>query len=265
MIIFDSTYLIALLHDNPPPPRDENNIPVARFKERIAELVNTVSAQDTTIGVPTPVIAEILVYYPESKEEYLEVLRNRYKFEILPFGIKAAIEASELIAKLVAETKQPASQWAKVKFDVQIVAIAKGESGVTMLYADDKGIVNNAKRLKIPVMRICELPLPPERKPTPPLVTDATGQTRLFTAETEQEDGEEREREPKAPEKAVAESGELQGCSDGSVGNPAEGKEGGEAKAEDKPEQSKAAAAISPIAPDTPKPTTKGGLGEDGS
>jgi predicted nucleic acid-binding protein len=209
---------------------DGDNNPVEKFKERIAELVNTLNSEDTLIGVPTPVIAEILVHYPESKEEYLEVLRNRYKFDIIPFGIKAAIEASELIGIIAAETKQPAAQWAKVKFDIQITAMAKAENA-TMLYADDKGIVNNAKRIKVPAMRICDLPLPPERKPTPPPAVDDAGQTHLFRSEKVEDDKEQ----PKGEDQEIiAESREVRGSSDGSAGDSAgaeETKEKGEPEA----------------------------------
>ena len=58
-------------------------------------------------------------------------------------------------------SKEPWATWAKVKFDIQIVAIAKAES-VTVIYADDKDIERYAQRVKIPVLRICDLPLPPE-------------------------------------------------------------------------------------------------------
>jgi predicted nucleic acid-binding protein len=180
VIIFDSNYLIAFLRpDAANPPRDAEDEPVEHFQERIRELINELNAKDVLVGVPTPVIAEILVRYPDNKAEYLEVLRNRYRFEIVPFGIKAAIEASELIAMLVAETKQPGETWAKVKFDIQIVATAKAEEAVTMLYADDKGVVNNAKRLGIPVTRIYELPLPTFR-PAPVPTEDDLGQKLLF-------------------------------------------------------------------------------------
>jgi len=56
--------------------------------------------------------------------------------------------------------------WAKVSFDIQIVSIAKAEAA-SMIYADDKDIENLARRLNIPVKRVCDLPEPviaaPER------------------------------------------------------------------------------------------------------
>jgi hypothetical protein len=219
VIIFDSTYLIAFLHPDPPPPMDGENHPVERFKERIEELVNTLNADDTLVGVPTPVVAEILVRYPENKIEYLEALRNRYRFDIVPFGIKAAIEASELIAKLVAETKQPGSQWQKVKFDIQIVSMAKAEEKLTMLYADDKGIVNNAIRLGIPVMRICDLPLPRKKMPPPEPIVEESGQEQLIF-EAERYIDDENETAP-IKEESVAPPSDVRERGSGGTGDKA--------------------------------------------
>lgn len=138
-------------------------------------------------------VAEIFVLYPDSKYDYLEIIRDRYRFEFLPFGVKAAIEASDLIAMLAKKTKQPKEQWAKVKFDIQIAAIAKAEAA-TILYADDKGVINNAKRLKIDGKRICDLPLPPEKppEPAPPAaIVDTHEQGKLFPARASEDKDEE--------------------------------------------------------------------------
>jgi hypothetical protein len=88
----------------------------------------------------------------------VSILSDRWRFQLLPFDSRAAIEASELIAKIKA-SKDPWSTWAKVKFDIQIVAIAKAE-GASAIYADDEDIERYAKRVNIPVIRICDLPLP---------------------------------------------------------------------------------------------------------
>jgi predicted nucleic acid-binding protein len=110
------------------------------------------------IGVPAPAMAEVLVGAGKGKAQYVSILSNTYRFQILPFDSRAAIEAAELIAE-VKTNKQPWATWAKVKFDIQIVSIAKAEAA-SLIYADDIHIENLAKRLKIPVMRICDLPEP---------------------------------------------------------------------------------------------------------
>lgn len=159
MIIFDSSFLVVLLHPNPAPAKDRENKPVSQFKERVAHLVATMDSSKDIIGVPTPAMAEVLVRAGTEKEKYILTLSDRWKFQIVSFDSRAAIEAADLIA-LVKKNNEKLDTWAKVKFDIQIVSIAKAE-GVTLIYADDKHIENLARRLKIQVKRICDLPLPP--------------------------------------------------------------------------------------------------------
>ena len=54
-----------------------------------------------------------------------------------------------------------AAPWDKVKYDRQIVAIAK-VAEATAIYSDDKGIRSIAKSVDIPVISFADLPLPPE-------------------------------------------------------------------------------------------------------
>ncbi len=165
MIIFDSTYLVVYLNPNPPPPTDREGKPVERFKERVAYLAATLDVSNQVIGVPAPAMAEVLVRAGKGRAQLVSVLSDRWHFEILPFDSRAAIEASELIAE-IKSNKEPWVTWAKVKFDIQIVSIAKAEAA-SVIYADDTDIEKYARRVKIPVVRICDLPLPPppEEKP----------------------------------------------------------------------------------------------------
>jgi hypothetical protein len=52
--------------------------------------------------------------------------------------------------------------WAKVKYDRQIVAIAK-VCGATTIYSDDDGIAALGKEANIQVVKLWELPLPPDK------------------------------------------------------------------------------------------------------
>jgi predicted nucleic acid-binding protein len=160
MIIFDASYLIAYLHPNPEPPMDRNNQPVPEFRERVNHLVATLNASEQLIGVPTPALAEVLVRAGLGKLRYMQTIGDAYRFKVLPFDQRAAIDASELIAKIKEEHKrQPLITWAKVKFDIQIAAIGKTE-GATVIYSDDTDIEAHGRRLNIPVKRICDLDLP---------------------------------------------------------------------------------------------------------
>jgi predicted nucleic acid-binding protein len=156
--ICDSSYLIALLHPNPNPPMDRQGRLVTQFRERIERLVADLSATSDVIGIPTPALAETLVRSGPNRAAYMKVLGDSYKFQIVPFDSRAAIEAADLIA-LIKNNKDKWDIWAKVKFDIQIVAIAKAE-GASLIYSDDHHIETYAKRFNIDVARICDLPLP---------------------------------------------------------------------------------------------------------
>jgi hypothetical protein len=162
VIVFDTTYLVVMLQEKFPPVKDRNNKLVLQARERINYLVQQLSASNSIIIIPTPVLAEIMVRAGKAGPEYLEKLSNSSKFRLTSFDVRAAIEASELIRKVKEEQKsQPLETWAKIKFDVQIVSIAKAENA-TVIYADDPGIENHGKRVGIIVRRICDLQLPPE-------------------------------------------------------------------------------------------------------
>lgn len=159
MIIFDASYLVVMLYPRPEVAKDRENKPVLQFVERVANLAANLDVSNTVIGVPAPAMSEVLVRAGESRDQYIAKLSDTWKFQILPFDARGAIEAGELVAAIKSRKEQWAT-WAKVKFDIQIVATAKAESA-TVIYSDDKDIENLAKRLKIKVVRICDLPLPP--------------------------------------------------------------------------------------------------------
>jgi len=172
VIIFDSSYLVVLLHPNPAPAKDREDKPVAQFKERVEYLTRVMDTKNDAIGVPTPAMAEVLVRSGANRAQYVSVLSDTWKFQILPFDSRAAIEAADLVAATKSR-KEKWDTWAKVKFDIQIVSIAKAEAA-TLIYSDDRDIENFAKRFNIRVMRICDLPLPPTEE-APPIETGPVG------------------------------------------------------------------------------------------
>lgn len=162
MIIFDATYLVVLLNPNSAPAKDRQNKPVSMFKERVEYLTAELNASGEQIGIPTPAMAEVLVRAGNGRSKFVSTLSDRWRFQILPFDSRAAIEASELIALIKSKSDTWATH-AKVKFDIQIVSIARVEAA-SVIYADDEDIERFAKRLKIPVVRICDLPTPPPKQ-----------------------------------------------------------------------------------------------------
>jgi len=84
--------------------------------------------------------------------------------KIADFDQRAAVEMAAATREAIdAGNKRSGSEstWAKVKFDRQIIAIARVE-GASTIYSDDEDIVRFAKNSGITVTRISDLPLPPE-------------------------------------------------------------------------------------------------------
>jgi hypothetical protein len=96
----------------------------------------------------------------------------------MPFDTIAAVEAA-LMTRAALSTGDKrgglGAPWAKVKFDRQIVAIAK-VARATMIYSDDADVRTLAAAENIPVIGLAELPLPAQPElplPTPPSTEDA--------------------------------------------------------------------------------------------
>lgn len=178
MIIFDASYLVVFLNKAPAPASDRQGIPVSQFKERVEYLAASLNASGEQIGIPTPALAEVLVRAGKGRAQFVSILSDRMRFQLIPFDARAAIEAAELIA-LIKSNSDTWGTHAKVKFDIQIVATAKAEDA-TVIYSDDQDIERFAKRLKIPVKRICDLPLPPPKEFPQIDTTEVGSQQTLF-------------------------------------------------------------------------------------
>jgi hypothetical protein len=147
-----------------PPTSPETGEPVSHVKERIAYLVTELEKSREKIIVPTPALSELLVRAGEAGPEYLDILNKSAAFKIVDFDQRAAVEVAAATREaLGAGNKRGGSEssWAKVKFDRQIIAIAKVE-GASTIYSDDGDIVRFSKNSGIAVVRLCDLPLPPE-------------------------------------------------------------------------------------------------------
>ena len=117
----------------------------------------------TPILIPTPVLAEYLVGVGPNKDEYINRFFSSKNFEFGAFDVRAAIELSMLIDQdLQGDKKLDANTTkAKVKFDRQIVSIAKSR-GADRIYTDDDKLAKFAQRNGIAAVMTWEIPLPPE-------------------------------------------------------------------------------------------------------
>jgi predicted nucleic acid-binding protein len=163
MALFDNTFLCLLFHPMAKPPCEEQNNPISRCQERIDFLVSQLEEQHTKILIPTPALAELLVIAGPNYVQYLNDINGRACFKIVDYDQRAAIETAHRMAEAIKMGDKKSgilSPHSKVKFDRQIVAIAKIEN-VKTIYSDDADIKSLADHVGIKVVRVEELPLPP--------------------------------------------------------------------------------------------------------
>lgn len=165
MVVFDATILLALLHPNAAVPRHpETDEPVHRFVERIEYLINELEKSKEKIIIPTPALSEILIRAESAAPEYLNRINSASVFRPAPFDELCAVEVAEIAKEALSSGDKRSGQsgtWAKIKYDRQIVAIAK-VNNARVLYSDDQGIVNLGTKIGLTVIRIADLPQPPE-------------------------------------------------------------------------------------------------------
>ena len=155
MIVFDANVLISLSA-----PQQ-----AADLSERIAGLIQDLTAAKTVIGVPAPAWAEYLCGTDLATSVLIGLLKKRSAIRILPFDEIAATELALFDQMTRAKgSKKGASHasWQKIKIDRQILAISKVHSA-TLIYSEDEGLIVEAGRLGIPVCRTGDIPLKPKQ------------------------------------------------------------------------------------------------------
>jgi len=163
MVVFDNSVFCLALHPDARPPAG-----VDRAKDRIEHLLETLREQKEQVIIPAPVLAEFLVFAGADGPQYLTKIRESSVLRVEPFDERAAIELAdmEIKARQIGNKRGPVPEdtdWQKVKFDRQIVAVAKVH-GASVIYSNDPHIKAHAKDSAIPVISIGELPTPPAQQ-----------------------------------------------------------------------------------------------------
>ncbi len=157
MVVFDANFLIYFL--DPKINGGVGNNP------RIDQLVATIQKTGDRIVVPTPALSEVLVKAGSAGPRYLEIIARSRFFRVAEFGERAAVEAAELTREsLAAGDKRgatPDANWAKVKFDRQIIAIARVE-GATIIYTNDGELARHSIAGKLDAIDVDALPASPD-------------------------------------------------------------------------------------------------------
>lgn len=164
IVAVDATSLTLLVNPESDPPQDPaTGQPLAGAAERIAQLIADVEKARGTILIPTPALAEVLVKGGDAGPAILDRLNASARFKIADFDQRAAVEVAAMTREALRAGDKfagVAEPWQKVKYDRQIVAIAR-VNGASALYADDRGVAAFGKMVGLTVIRSWELPLPP--------------------------------------------------------------------------------------------------------
>jgi predicted nucleic acid-binding protein len=163
MVVIDNDILSLLLHPKARPPKDPaTNKPIERLPDRIEKLIEDWEGDQEKVIIPAPVLSEFLILAGDEASNYLDEISARRTILIKPFDQMAAIElaAIELEARKSGSKRgSVTAPWTKVKFDRQIVAIAK-VNGATRIYSNDGDVRKFADKVGIETVSAWELPLP---------------------------------------------------------------------------------------------------------
>jgi predicted nucleic acid-binding protein len=153
-VVFDTSFLVPLL---------DPQIKGQAIDERIIYLLQTLDNGRIKIIIPTPALSEVLIGAGNAAPQYLEILNRSSRFRIVPFGTRTAVEAAAAHREAIrsGDKKEGASDWQKVKFDRQIIAIARVENA-DRIYSNDRDIERFGRTINIAVWKLDDLPLKEE-------------------------------------------------------------------------------------------------------
>ena len=168
MVAIDNTTLALLFHPGAKPPNDpKTGQPLVKARERIEQLITDLDAEDERIVIPTPVLCEFLILADREGPLYLEKIQAAKTLLLKPFDERAAIELAAMELSVRGKGGKKAgleSPYQKVKFDRQIVAIARVNDAHT-IYSDDQDLGRFAKNAGMKVVCTWDLPIPPSKTP----------------------------------------------------------------------------------------------------
>ncbi|KAB7767614.1 PIN domain nuclease [Xanthomonas maliensis] len=131
-------------------------------KIRLVHLFSSIDKRKGQAIIPTPALAEYLILADQAGLEFVQAFDKRAAVKVAEFDIAAAFEAAQMHAAAIGrgDKRDGSSEaWQKVKYDTQIVAIAKA-NGARLMVSNDAGVRACAARINLKVMRSDELPFP---------------------------------------------------------------------------------------------------------
>lgn len=165
IVTFDTCILLYLLDPThvPLPPDPNTNQPIDRPLERLNFLIETLDSRRDVILIPTPSWAELLLHPGDAADKWFAETQKNSSIRFANFDMRAAYEAAQIERTAIGKDARHNRSKQCIKFDRQILAIAK-VSGVDTIYSLDNGFCADAKRNNMNITKLHEMPLPP----TPP-------------------------------------------------------------------------------------------------
>jgi predicted nucleic acid-binding protein len=155
VVVFDASFLIPLL---------DPQVKGVEGDPRLEHLIKTLDKLKDIIIVPAPALSETLIGASEAAPKYLDILGRTARLRIAPFGERAAVEAAARHREAIrgGDKKEGFESWPKVKFDRQIIAIARVE-GAERVYSNDADIYRCGKAEGLQVIKFEDLEPPPPK------------------------------------------------------------------------------------------------------
>lgn len=134
---------------------------VHRAADRIDGLIESLASKKARVIIPTPALSEVLLAGKHTAQIYIETIKKYSCFQIRAFDERAAIELAAQIDDAKKKNKNRSKQpiWNKIKFDRQIVAVAKVQ-GATCVYSDDDQLRRFAEECGMAAKGLSDIPVP---------------------------------------------------------------------------------------------------------
>lgn len=153
VIAVDANFLVALISKET----------ASSDRLRLDHLIKQIDKNKTKLVIPMPSLAEFLVKADSASVQAVNILEKQRYIVMADFNRASAFEIALIDAAcLYKGDKKDSSEeaWQKVKFDRQIVAIAKSNAA-QLIITRDKGVQKCATRIGMDWIEISSLEMPP--------------------------------------------------------------------------------------------------------
>ena len=177
-VAFDASFLVFLFNRRA-------GSSVQRAAERVDGLIESLSDKRAKIIIPTPALTEVLMAGKFTVQVYIETLKKFAAFQIRAYDERAAIELAARYVSTKKTNKNRAKQapWNKVKFDRQIVAIAKIQ-GASAVYSDDEQVREFAIECGMDAYGLADVSIPSKQPKLPGMGSGEDDDSEDESAET---------------------------------------------------------------------------------